>query len=159
MTRRIPILLCVLVGLGLGIQLVPYGRDHANPDVVREPAWDRPATRELFFRACKDCHSHGTAWPWYSWVAPASWLVQWDVERARSHFNVSSWGRNENHGGEAAERVRAGEMPPATYRLAHPESRLSLAERRELIAGLVATFGEEADHGAREPAHDHERAH
>lgn len=42
------------------IQLVPYGRDHSNPPVVAEPAWDSPQTRELFFRACKDCHSHET---------------------------------------------------------------------------------------------------
>lgn len=120
--------LLLLAGLALAIQLVPYGRNHENPDVLREPDWDRPRTRELFFRACKDCHSNETAWPWYSFVAPASWLVQWDVERGRSHFNVSDWERSEDHGGEAAEMVREREMPPWFYLPAHPHAWLSEGE-------------------------------
>jgi len=136
------------------IQLVPYGRDHENPQLVHEPGWDQPRTRELFFRACKDCHSNQTEWPWYSSVAPASWLVQRDVEEGRSHFNVSEWGRAENHGDEAAKRARAEEMPPWFYLPAHPRARLSDGEREELITGLVATFGEdEADHPR---DHDHD---
>ncbi len=138
--------LLALIGLGFVIQLVPYGRDHENPEVLREPDWDRPRTRELFFRGCKDCHSNQTEWPGYSFVAPVSWLVQRDVHEGRSHFNVSEWGRDKNHGDEAAENVREGEMPPWFYLPAHPEARLSDSEREALIAGLVATFGEEAHH-------------
>jgi len=102
-----------------------------------------------------DCHSNETEWPWYSSVAPISWLVQHDVEEARSHFNVSEWGRAKNHGDEAAKEVRDGEMPPWFYRPAHPEARLSDAERQELIAGLVATFGDEEA----EAGHAHEASH
>jgi mono/diheme cytochrome c family protein len=131
------------IALGAAIQLVPYGREHANPPVAREPAWDAPRTRELFFRACKDCHSHETVWPWYSHVAPMSWLVQYDVDEARSHFDVSDWGRKHNEGDEAAKMVREGEMPLWYFLPAHPEARLSDSEREELIAGLVATFGDE----------------
>lgn len=68
-----------LLVLLLAIQLVPYGRDHTNPPVVAEPAWDSPATRALFVRACADCHSNQTVWPWYSHVAPVAWLVAHDV--------------------------------------------------------------------------------
>jgi hypothetical protein len=57
-----------------------YGRDHSNPPVRIEPRWDRARTRELAVRACFDCHSNQTRWPWYSHVAPISWLVQHDVE-------------------------------------------------------------------------------
>jgi mono/diheme cytochrome c family protein len=142
-----------LVGLGLLIQLVPYGRDHGNPPELQEPPWDRPRTRELFFRACKDCHSNQTEWPWYSSVAPASWLVQRDVEEGRSHFDVSEWGRAKNHGDEAAEKAREGEMPPWFYLPLHPEARLSDEESKELVAGLVATFGEEKA----DDAHEHHR--
>ena len=131
------------LAVAIGIQLVPYGRAHTNPPVVREPAWDSASTRELFFRACKDCHSHETEWPWYSHVAPASWLVQYDVDEARSHFDVSDWGREHNEGDEAAEMVREGEMPLWYYAIAHREARLSDAERDALLAGLVATFGDE----------------
>ncbi|MCX7782465.1 MAG: heme-binding domain-containing protein, partial [Meiothermus sp.] len=76
----------------LAIQLVPYGRDHQNPPVVAEPPWDSPQTRALFVRACADCHSNQTRWPWYSHIAPVSWLVQRDVEEGRSKLNLSLWG-------------------------------------------------------------------
>jgi len=52
-----------LFALFILIQLVPYGRDHANPPRTREPKWDSPATRETFMRVCKDCHSNETEWP------------------------------------------------------------------------------------------------
>jgi mono/diheme cytochrome c family protein len=149
--RLFPRGILILVALLLAIQILPYGRDHENPEVLQQPDWDRPRTRELFFRACKDCHSNETVWPWYSFVAPASWLVQSDVDEGRSHFNVSEWGRAENHGDEAAKMLRDGEMPLWFYLPAHPEAQLSDEERAELIAGLVATFGEEDDHH-----HDHD---
>lgn len=85
------------------IQLVPYGRDHLNPPVTGEPAWDSPRTQELFSRACKDCHSNNTVWPWYSNVAPASWLAALDVSVGRKKFNVSEWGR--------AEKMKAMKLP------------------------------------------------
>lgn len=139
------LVVALLGGLALAvlIQLVPYGRDHTNPEIVREPEWDSPTTREIFFRTCKDCHSNETTWPWYSSVAPISWLVQSDVEEGRSDFNVSEWGRAKNHGDEAAGMVRKSEMPPWFYLPAHPEAQLSDEERQQFVAGLVATFGDE----------------
>ncbi len=144
--RKIRFSLSLIAGLLLVVQVVPYGRDRSNPEIIREPAWDRPRTRELFFRACKDCHSNETEWPWYSLVAPSSWLVQWDVEEGRSHFNVSEWGEKENHGDKAGELVRDGEMPPWFYLPLHPGARLSDDDRADVISGLVATFGEEDSH-------------
>lgn len=130
------------LALGVAIQLVPYGRAHDNPPVTAEPPWDSPQTRETFMRVCRDCHSNETRWPWYSHVAPESWLVQRDVDEGRSHFNVSEWGRAKQHGDEAAEEVSEDEMPPWFYRPLHPEARLASAERERFIAGLTATFGE-----------------
>jgi mono/diheme cytochrome c family protein len=133
--------------LFLAIQLVPYGHEHVNPPVVAEPAWDSPETKALFARACADCHSNETVWPWYSSVAPVSWLVVHDVEEGRATFNVSEWGRPENEGDEAAETVQEGEMPLKIYLPTHPEARLTPAERQQLIAGLTATFGGEGTEG------------
>lgn len=135
--------LVVIILLALAIQLVPYGRAHANPQVVAEPAWDSPNTRALFSSACGDCHSNETVWPWYSNVAPVSWLIQHDVEEGRARFNVSEWGLGENGGEEAAETVQEGSMPPWFYNIIHPDARLSAGQKQELIAGLVATFGGE----------------
>lgn len=148
--------LLALVGLGFVIQLVPYGRAHVNPEVSREPDWNDARTRELFFQACRDCHSNETAWPWYSSVAPMSWLVQRDVDEGRSHFNVSEWGPEQEHGGDAAEMAQSREMPPWFYLPAHPEARLTESELAELVAGLNATFSEERKN---DPHDDHDHDH
>ena len=144
MLKRIALSLIGLLILGfVVIQLVPYGRDHTNPAVTAEPNWDSPETRALFMTACGDCHSHETVWPWYSNVAPISWLVQHDVEEGRAEFNVSRWGQGENEAHEAAETIQEGEMPPPIFLVTHPEARLSDADEQTLIRGLIATFGGE----------------
>ena len=124
------------------IQAVPYGRDHDNPPVIAEPAWDSPQTRELAVRACFDCHSNETVWPWYSNVAPVSWLVQRDVDEGRSELNYSEWNRPQE-GEESAETVRERSMPPRVYLLTHPEARLNDSQLAALASGLAATFGDE----------------
>jgi mono/diheme cytochrome c family protein len=128
----------------LAIQLVPYGRAHTNPPVDAEPAWDSAATRALAVTACYDCHSNQTEWPWYTNVAPLSWLVQRDVDEGRAALNFSEWGPGQE-GEEAAESVSEGEMPPFVYTLTHPGAALSDADRQSLILGLTATFGAESD--------------
>lgn len=136
--------LAVLLGGMLLIQLVPYGRAHANPPVAAEPIWDSNQTRDLAVRACFDCHSNETVWPWYSKVAPVSWLVQRDVDEGRDELNYSEWNRAQE-GEESAEKVREGSMPPRTYLLTHPDARLTDAEFAMLAEGLTATFGDEGD--------------
>ena len=148
--RRRAILKAVLRwgGIGLGvlvflfavIQIVPYGRDHGNPPVRQEPAWDSPATRALAVDACFDCHSNQTSWPWYSNIAPVSWLIQRDVDSGRPALNFSEWDL-EQEGGDAAEKVQEKEMPPAWYGWLHPKARLSSDERQALIRGFEAMFG------------------
>jgi len=132
------------IGLGavsILIQLVPYGRNHSNPQVRQEPSWDTPETRKLARRACFDCHSNESRWPWYSYVAPVSWLVQHDVDEGREHLNFSEWDRPSDDADEASEVVRNKEMPPWLYVPAHPEANLSPQEREQLAAGFDRMFG------------------
>ncbi|MHA0041555.1 heme-binding domain-containing protein [Deinococcus sp. PEB2-63] len=145
----LPRLLLGLIALFVLIQLVPYGRAHANPTVQAQPKWDSPQTETLFTRACADCHSHATVWPWYSNVAPVSWLVQRHVDEGRSKFNVNvpGYGRDAD---EAAKEVRSGSMPEPTYLPMHPEARLNAQEKQQLAAGLEATFGGEREGGEAE---------
>ena len=131
----------VIAGVLLAAQLVPYGRDHSNPPVTAEPRWNAPGTRALAERACFDCHSNQTGWPWYSNVAPVSWLVQADVDEGRRVLNFSEWTRGYEEAQESGETVRTREMPPPIYLLLHPEARLSDAQRQQLAAGLDATLG------------------
>ena len=122
----------------LAFQFVPYGRDHTNPRGGHAIHWDSARTEQLARGACMDCHSDETRWPWYSNVAPVSWLVQRDVDQGRGALNLSE-GTGETN--QLAEVIREGSMPPWQYKPTHPDARLNARERRELIHGLEATFG------------------
>jgi len=141
--KIIGITVLVVLGLFLAIQLIPYGHQHSNPPVQQEPNWSDTQTRDLAARACFDCHSNETVWPWYSNIAPISWLVQHDVEEGRGRLNFSEWGRSagrEGHElGEISEVVSEGEMPPPYFLIMHPNAKLSAAEKQALINGLQAT--------------------
>jgi heme-binding protein len=116
------------------LQLVPVER--SNPPV----AFDLPSpppVKEILARSCYDCHSHETDWPWYAWVAPASWLVAYDVSGARSELNFSTWrgyrlDKRARLLEDVLEEVDEGHMPPWHYLLLHPKARLSDSERETL---------------------------
>jgi hypothetical protein len=129
------------------IQFIPYGHTHTNPPTSKEPAWDSPLTRELIHRACFDCHSNQTTFPWYSNVAPISWLLQRDVMGGRSHLNFTEWDLFQKHAKDVAEEVKQGDMPPWFYLPMHPAARLSAAEKQALIDGAAKSLGPQAGPG------------
>jgi len=126
------------------IQFIPYGHTHTNPPTTKEPAWDSPQTRELVHRACFDCHSNQTTFPWYSHVAPISWLLQRDVSGGRSQLNFTEWDLPQKHAKDVAKEVKQGDMPPWFYLPLHPASRLAAAEKQALIDGAEKTLGAQA---------------
>jgi mono/diheme cytochrome c family protein len=148
MRRWVKVVLWAIAALAVAfvaIQFVPYGRDHTNPPVTAEPSWDSAQTKALAKKACFDCHSNETVWPFYSKIAPASWLVYHDVQEGRDGLNLSEWPSLPAGGGQAiadraAELIGSGEMPPMQYRLAHSGARLSDGEKQQLIAGLKASL-------------------
>ncbi|HKV42456.1 MAG TPA: heme-binding domain-containing protein [Blastocatellia bacterium] len=92
-------------------------------------------------RACGNCHSNETAWPWYSRVAPASWLLRKDVSDGRKFLNFSVWPEYGIEGqGQllalAARDLKRGSMPPRRYSAIHADARSSPRERTDLIAAL-----------------------
>jgi hypothetical protein len=112
--------------------------DRSNPP-IKSDLVAAPAAKSVLRIACYDCHSNETVWPWYSGVAPASWLVGADVRDGRRHLNFSEWG-NYDGGTQShklrgiAEEVRAGEMPPWYYLLIHRNSRLNPSEQSRILA-------------------------
>src|SRR6267378_1364200 len=110
-----------------------------NPPVVPSRSVEAhvqvpPNVSSILKRACGNCHSSQTDWPWYSHVAPVSWFVADDVNMGRSHINFQDWEAQENPK-EAAEHlalickeVREKTMPPLTYRMMHKKARLSSQE-------------------------------
>jgi mono/diheme cytochrome c family protein len=128
------------LALLLLIQLVPYGRSHTNPPVTRAPHWNSAATERLVAGGCNDCHSNLTNWRWYSNVAPASWLVQRDVDGGRHHLNFSEWNKPQPSVDEVVRAIRDGGMPPVQYKIVHADARLSQSQRDALVRGVQATY-------------------
>ncbi|MEI8132943.1 MAG: heme-binding domain-containing protein [Leptolinea sp.] len=134
----------IAIAAFLLIQLVPYGKDHTNPPVVAEPDWNSPQTRELAKRACFDCHSNEVVYPWYSNIAPVSWLVQRDIDEGRSILNLSEWQAGSSNAGDIAnevgEAISEGQMPLPIYVAQHPTAKLTDAENQSLIDGMQASM-------------------
>lgn len=117
------------------IQLVPVRRD--NPPVRLEVDAPRPV-KAILERSCYDCHSHQTRWPWYSHVAPVSWLVARDVHEGRKELNFSDWPaydfeKQDDLFKHIAKQVERKKMPLPIYLPMHPGARLSEEDRRILV--------------------------
>jgi hypothetical protein len=123
--------LLALAVIAVGIQLIPVRR--TNPPVTADIS--APAeVHAILRRACYDCHSNETRWPWYAHVQPVSWLVAKDVADGRRKMNFSEWGtyhadRQETKIEEIWEEIAKDEMPLAIYRPLHPEAKLTDADR------------------------------
>ena len=122
----------------LAAQIFRPRRDNptSRGDLVA-PSEIKPALR----RACYDCHSNETQWPWYSAITPIGWLVSAHVHDGRNHLNFSEWGDYASDPGTAAEKLKAiaqivgkHRMPPWYYRITHPQSQLGVSDRDQLIA-------------------------
>jgi hypothetical protein len=133
------VFLCVAVGL-IAIQF--FQPDRTNPPVNPASTFDAvarpdPGTAAIIQRACQDCHSNSTVWPWYSRIAPVSWLIAGDVKEGRAHLNFSEWSY---YGPDMSMmklkqicgEVKEGGMPLWQYRLLHPAARLSQQDIEQL---------------------------
>lgn len=126
--------------LFIGAQFLPV--DRTNPPVEEEiPA--PPGVKAILKRACFDCHSNQTRWPWYSRVAPFSWLVAHDVQEGREELNLSLWNRYPDDKKakkikEIVEEVEEGEMPPRLYLWLHSDAALDAKDRGLLKQWAIA---------------------
>lgn len=124
----------VIIVLLVVIQLIPVSQ--SNPPVTSDIPTS-PAVKVVLRRACYDCHSHETVWPWYSKIAPVSWVVVHDVNEGREELNFSTWDRYSTQEQvkklkESWEEIQEGEMPPWWYRGPHRDARLSAQDRKVL---------------------------
>jgi hypothetical protein len=121
----------------VAFQLIPIDRSNpvVGPSRTIYATLTMPAeVKTVFERSCKNCHSNETVWPWYSYVAPISWVVAHDVHHARKTMNLSEWGaysaqKKEDKLEEICEQVTKGEMPDRKYAIFHREARLTPQER------------------------------
>jgi hypothetical protein len=160
MPRTIRFLLAFLLAAFVAIQFKPVDRSlPAETNVLAVPADLEPVLE----RACFDCHTNRTRWPWYGYVAPASWFLEKHVREGREHLNFSEWPtdpnkiRHQYH--EIEEVMEEGEMPLPSYLWIHRDAELTLEETERLIAWATAARaavpqagdGDEDEH----EGHDH----
>ncbi len=136
-TRNILILIIILL---IGSQLIRP--DRTNPPIDPAQTFEAVAkpnaeVAAIVERSCYNCHSNTTVWPWYSNIAPVSWLLANDVSGGRSHMNFSEWGKltpgkAQNKLENACEEVQGGDMPPWYYVLMHRNAKVSAQDVKTL---------------------------
>lgn len=140
MLKKILIALAVIV---VGIQFIPV--DRSNPPVTQEI--DAPANvKSILKTSCYDCHSNETDWPWYSYVAPVSFLVASDVQNARKRVNFSEWDKyddekKEKKKGAILDDVEEGEMPLPKYLIMHPGAEMN-SEKIKVLKDWITSKNE-----------------
>lgn len=127
MKRKRVILLIIFIAILALMQLIPIQRD--NPEMVSGMKAPDEVLKVLK-TSCYDCHSNETVWPWYSYIAPVSWLVTADVQDGRRHLNFSEWESLNTKDKQRAldeiwEEVEEGKMPLAIYTFMHSEANLN----------------------------------
>ena len=133
-------LLAGTVAVGLTSLLIhPFGdlKAHRSLNPLLAGADVNVTITRILEKSCQNCHSEKTEWPWYSYVAPVSWLIEKDVHDARSHMNLSRWGeyspaKRQELLTRLAAAVRSRQMPPARYTLMHPGEKPSGTELEQI---------------------------
>lgn len=131
----------VAAGVALLIQLIRPEKSNPTVDpsiAISAQAELTPRVSALIRTSCFDCHSNETRWPWYSYVAPVSWLIADDVQTGRRHLNFSDWGKytrskREMKLSQIYEQVSRGEMPLSQYLLMHADAKLTAADKDTII--------------------------
>ncbi len=131
MKQHLPKIVLGVVVVLIAIQFVPVKK--TNPPVTGEIAAP-PEVKSVLQRACYDCHSNRTVWPWYSHIAPVSWLVVSDVSEGRGDLNFSEWDsygvdKQNKKLEKIVDEVNEGKMPLSMYVMMHPKAKLSSADR------------------------------
>ena len=157
MMKRVLKLMLILAACGFA--LMQFARPaQTNPGTDESRALQAhvrvtPEVQAIFARACDDCHSHSTRWPWYSQVAPVSWWLTDHVNHGRKHLNFSDWARYDATEADyllsdICKTTKQGIMPLSSYTLAHRDALLtpqdvgtlcawSQTERQRLAANKV----------------------
>ncbi len=135
-------ILFILIAAIALIQLKQIDRTNpeSNPDLDYLVLTNAPNEIDNIIKtSCYDCHSNQVKYPWYSYVAPISWIIDSHIQDGRKHLNFSEWGNyadtKQNHKlEECVDELNAGKMPLNSYTIIHSNANLSEADKTALIA-------------------------
>ncbi|MCF8266761.1 MAG: heme-binding domain-containing protein [Ignavibacteriales bacterium] len=159
----------VLFAIFLVIQFIPVNRQNPqDPNTFNAP----PEVKVIFERSCFDCHTAQTEWPWYSFVAPISWLVARDVSEGRKELRLDLWGSysdadKKNIIRHCIKEIEEGKMPMPIYTLIHTDAditpdQLALIKKWHVSLGKSSVSPESTDNirsESRHKEHENEEKH
>ena len=133
-TRKILVPIILILG---AVQFIPHQRETADTDVASKFTTDNIEVQNILDKACMDCHSNGTEYPWYANIAPVNFWLDGHIKEGREHLNFSEWNsyplEDQKHvAKEIVEVVGKKEMPMLFYWLIHWDAKLTDAERTTL---------------------------
>lgn len=139
--KAVKITLIALVAIFIVIQFIPSGMPEVKPEDERSIVHSMLVTenvKDILKTSCFDCHSNQTRFPWYSGIAPSSWLLADHIIEGKSHLNFSEWedySRREKIGllDDIKDEVESGKMPLKSYLLLHRDAKLDEDEARILV--------------------------
>ncbi len=134
-TRKILVPIILILGL---IQFIPNEHPQASADASDAFTTDNAEVQGILDKACMDCHSNNSTYPWYAEVTPVNMWIDGHIEHGREHLNFSDWNslssEDLNHAKEEiVEVVEKKEMPMLFYWLIHWDAKLTDAERETLV--------------------------
>jgi hypothetical protein len=140
MIKFLKILIIILVVAFIAVQVIPNKMPEnaatGKDDLISSGILPESIS-SMIRTSCYDCHSNQTAYPWYSKVAPASWLLAKDVREGREDLNFSEWGSySKRHQigklRKIKEEISSGDMPLKNYLLIHRNAKLSPEQKEDL---------------------------
>jgi hypothetical protein len=149
------VLLSTIVSLVLAVGVwrsLPQKRiDQATPawhDYLDGEPLSGSEVGKTLVRACGNCHSDQTDWPWYSHVAPVSWWIQSHVSKGREELNFSEWTsysarQRRDKLDSICGVISTGRMPPWSYTTMHPQAKLTPKEKKTLCFWAATESGRE----------------
>jgi len=135
-TRKILVPIVLILGL---IQFIPHEREETVAvDASAKFTTENTEVQNILDKACMDCHSNESKYPWYANVVPVNYFLDNHIEEGREHLNFSEWNtlplEDRNHSiEEIVEMVEKKEMPMLTYWIIHWDAKLTDAERATLV--------------------------
>lgn len=103
--------------------------------------------QSILLNSCFDCHSNNTRYPWYSYIQPARFLMDWHIKNGKEKLNFSTWGNYSKRQQETkleriVKQIKADKMPLATYTLIHKNAILSI-DQKSLVMNWIDTFNKD----------------
>jgi len=137
-------MIIVPIGILALIQLIRIDTTNPEIDINNDYLTLSKAPKEIgniLKQSCYDCHSNQTKYPWYSQIAPVSWMLKNHIDEGREHLNFSQWGdypmdKQNKLKKEIVEEIEDNEMPLSSYTLIHSNAKLTADSKQLLIDWL-----------------------